>query len=187
MNNDYTEFVGLTQEVASLVEAHRINVSETKSDILWRILPRKIRGDLPVAPKRPSPNEKKSEEIFNFGEGVKVSVGTRLYLFLSKKAMESSSPDGFADIKTDGLYVDGTIRIDKSRGSYLQPAMRLIQQRKKHFNDKGDIISLSAWRQWHIRQDNQFISLYDCKDPNISKKRRRHKNVDKLFQELDDM
>ena len=36
----YSEYVGISQELATLIETHRTNPSETKCDILLRILPR---------------------------------------------------------------------------------------------------------------------------------------------------
>lgn len=185
MGTEYSEFVGLTQEIASLIESHREKESETKSDILWRILPRKSASTSLTSSNSRLPISSATEAVLDLGQGVKLPIDDRIYLFLSKEAMENTKPDGYADVKVDGLYVDGNIKIDKSRGSYIHPAMQFIQKRKNHYNAKGEIVSLSAWRQWHVRKNNQFVSLLDCKDPKLARTRRHHKSGAELLAELE--
>jgi hypothetical protein len=58
-------------------------------------------------------------------------------------------------------------KIEPSKGSVLQPAMRLIQEKLNHRNERGEIISLSAWRQWHVERDGQLKPVLEPKDPSL--------------------
>jgi hypothetical protein len=49
--------------------------------------------------------------------------------------------------------------------------MRLVQERKGHRNAKSEIISLSAWRQWHVVRDGRLFSMFELKDPTLARKR----------------
>ena len=160
----YAEFVGLTANAIVLIERLRSSPEETKSEILERVLPNlggmEIRKELPT-------------KFFDFGQGVKLPVGERLTLFLSTHAKQILQSDGQAEIREDGFYMGGK-KIHPSRGSVIDPAMKAVQKAKKHFNDKGEIISLSAWRQWHVRRDDRLVSLAELKDPALAHRRGAH-------------
>lgn len=149
----FSEYVGLSQDVASLIEAHRTDSSETKNDVLRRILPRSRRVD--------EPNDK---PFLDFSQGIQLPAGERLYLYLSKPNSIDQKPDGLAEVRADGLYLEGK-KVTPSHGSVLAPAMQQIQRRLGHLNSKGDPISLSAFRQWHVVRDGQLVALDQLKDP----------------------
>ena len=161
----FTKFIGVTQEVSALIEASRTNMAETESDILFRVLPRMVEPDAAA----PCPTRR---AVFDIGEGAQVSVGDKLYLFLSETARKAERPDGVAEVRADGLYVAGT-KIVPSKGSHIQPAMKLFQEKAGHRNDKGELISLSAWRQWYIVADGKWTRLDELKDPARAKRRGR--------------
>lgn len=162
----FSEYVGLSQRVASLIEAERLDSSETKDEILWRILKS---GETIGAPEAPPCRD--------FGQGVLLPVGEKLYLFLSKPNGADDKPDGIAEVRLDGLYLDGK-RIEASHGSEITPAMRQVQIRSGHFNARGQIVSLSAYRQWHVVRDGRLIALDELKTPD--KKRRRTTKASKV-------
>jgi hypothetical protein len=115
--------------------------------------------------------------IIDLGQGVEVEAGERLSLFLWKASKAKEVPEGTAEFREDGnLYLEGR-RVQPSRGSAIQPAMQAIQARLNHRNPKGEIISLSAWRQWHVWRDGKFVSLCELKDPKWARGR-RHVTVD---------
>lgn len=162
----FTEFVGITQEVSNLIELHRKNSTETKCDILQRVLQK-------PAEKRPAAKER----VLDIGQGATLKVGEEIYLFLSdesKKLFKAGRKkcDGVATVGVDGIYVNNE-KIPPSRGSSLQPAMRLFQEKLGHRNSNGEVIALSAWRQWHVLRDGQLIPIVDLKDPAKARKRGR--------------
>ena len=59
--------------------------------------------------------------------------------------------------------------------------MRIVQERKNHRNGKGELISLSAWRQWYVSRDGKFVSMLELKDPKLA--RRRGREVGELTME----
>ncbi len=162
----FSEYVGITQDVASLIESYRDNNTETKSDILARILR-----------KETSPDKGNNHNYLDIGQGAKLPVGQTIFLFLDLSSKKSGKYDGKAYVKEDGLYVDG-VKVTPSRGSYIQPAMALFQEKK------GKVTSLSAWRQWHIIVDNKYVPLLELKDPALA--RTRGRSADELLKGLDD-
>lgn len=162
----YSEFVGIAPRTSSLIETFRESPDETKDQILLRVLQRiadpKGKGGLYAFPGR---------KVLDLGQGAGVLVGEKLYLFLSLEAKKAGKPDGVAIARAEGLEVDGVVSA-KSKGSFLQPAMVKFQERLNHRNKDGEIISLSAWRQWHVHRDGQWIRLFDLKAPDLTKTRR---------------
>lgn len=156
----FAEYVGLAQDVANHIEALRERGSETKSDILRRVLG--------VGPETKRATE--NSVPVDFGQGVHLSVGEKLYLYLSKPNNKSQKPDGVAEVKPDGLYLDGQ-KVMPSRGSSIAPAMQAVQTRLNHVNGEGKLVSLSAYRQWHVVRDGKMVPLDHLKDP--SQRRRR--------------
>ena len=171
----FAEYVGLTQRVASKIESLRQHQKETKDDILWRVL-----GNLQAKA------ELTDSKQMDFGQGVSLPIGEKLYLYLSKPNSPSQKPDGVAEVMGDGLYLDGA-RVSPSHGSVIAPAMHAIQERVGHFNSDGKLVSLSAYRQWHVIRDGKLISLEELKDP-MKRRRRTSKagkvDVDALLAEL---
>ena len=162
----YAEYAGLTPQAVTLIECLRKSPSESKSDILVRVLSPLIEPPpavtaAPIKPKR-----------FDLGQGASLTVGEKIFLFLSKAAKKANRPDGIAEVEVDGLYIDGK-RITASRGNPLQAAMRVVQERKGHRNGAGTIISLSAWRQWNVIRDGNLVPVLELKDPARAHKRGR--------------
>ena len=174
---NFAEYAGLSQEVAFLIEAHRTGPSETKNDILLRIVPRHINESLVTAAK---------PKLIDFGQGVVLPVGEKLYLYLATPSAHNPTPDGIAEVKVDGLYIDD-IRVEASRGSLITPAMHIFQKRNGHVNSQGKLISLSAFRQWHVLRKGQFVPLESLKAPELRRKRTTKAqavDVDALLAEL---
>lgn len=170
----YAEFVGLTPKVIGLIERHRVSPDETKSEILERLL---------SGLRRPDPTDRSSPSYFDFGQGVKLPVGEKLLLFLSNRAKQGKEPDAVAEIHADGFYLRGK-KIAPSRGSVLDPAMKTVQKEKRHYNEKGQIVSLSAWRQWHVLRDGRLVSVAELKDPALAHRRGRHNRKALTAEEL---
>ena len=158
----FTEYVGLGQDVASHIEALRERSSETKNDILRRVLG--IGAEAKQMTQNSAP--------IDFGQGVHLPVGEKLYLYLSKPSNAGQKPDGVAEVGPDGLYLDGQ-KITPSRGSSIAPAMQAVQVRSNHVNGEGKLVSLSAYRQWHVVRDGKMVPLDRLKDPN----QRRHRTA----------
>ena len=147
----YEEFIGITQRVSRLIESHRTQDTESKSEILERLLEQ---------------NLSKSRKLLDIGQGAKLYIGEKIYLYL-KSLKKSRNPDAIAEVKEDGIYLNGKI-LPRSKGSQLTPGMRMVQEQKGHYNDKGEIISLNSWRQWHVNRGNKLIPLLQLKDPEKS-------------------
>jgi hypothetical protein len=159
----YAEFIGITQEVSKLIERQRSNPDETKSDILVRVLRDLDNGSEVLSRTRESGPEAGYAE-FDLGQGAKLRIGERIYLFLAEGSKKRNKPDGIAEIRKDGIYLHGQ-KVTPSRGSSIQPAMRLVQEKMNHRNQKGELISLSAWRQWHVHRNGKLMPLIELKDP----------------------
>ena len=158
------EYIGLTQEGSALIEGFRQNPAETKAGIITRVL----------STLRASAKVESADEFLDLGQGAKVRIGEKLMLFLSSGAKRGNKPDAFAEARPDGLYMDG-IKFEGSRNgdSPLHPAMLKVQERKNHRNEKGGIISLSAFRQWYVVRNGGFVRVDELKDPALSRKRGR--------------
>jgi hypothetical protein len=155
----FAEFVGLTQEAITAIERLRKSPEESRSDIIVRAL-----GGSRASPK---------QGFLDLGEGVKIAWGERPMLFLTKEAKREGRPDAIAEVKPDGFYLNGERIRPSKRGNPLDPAMKIVQAQNNHRNDKGEIISLSAWRQWHVHRDGKLISLVELKDPALARTRNR--------------
>jgi hypothetical protein len=162
MAENYSEFAGLTAEAAALIERHRQSPIESKSQILVRVL--SGANGKPTANTNPG--------YLDLGQGVYLRVGEQPVLFLSEEAKRQRKPDAVAEVRSDGFYMDGK-RIAPSKGSVLQPAMKIVQERKKHRNSDGEIISLSSWRQWHVVREGKLLRMDELKDPALARKRGR--------------
>ena len=174
MPNVIVEYAGLTQEAATLIEGFRTSPGESKSDILVRVL-------------RPGSDGSKSPPVggIDLGQGVVLPVGEKLYLYLSEDAKRSRKANAVAEVMADGFYLSGK-KIEPSHGSVLQPAMKQIQEKIGHRNERGEIISLSAWRQWHVLRDGNLVPVFELKAPNLARKRGRvwSNRTDKSLKEL---
>jgi hypothetical protein len=94
----------------------------------------------------------------------------RKYICFCHNRKKLQKPDSEAEVKDDGIYLFGK-KVKPSKGSILQPAMRLIQEAKNHRNPEGLIVSLNAYRQWHVIRQERFVPIYDLKDPDLARKR----------------
>jgi hypothetical protein len=163
----FVEYMGITRDVSNLIEAHRSTQSETKNDILSRILVAYTNGRT----NRPTQERNiKNPLTLDIGQGAKLVVGEKMYLFLNEQAKRERSPDGIADVRADGVYVDEVL-VKRKKRSYLQPAMEIFQQRLGHYNDSGKLISLNAWLKWHVVRDGKLVCLKDLKDPLLARTR----------------
>jgi hypothetical protein len=163
----YSEFIGLSPRLATLIESHRLDPDETKDAILTRLL-----GEHPPTASILNSSQKDNEpDLLDLGQGVRVKVGESIFLFLSEESKKANEPDGVGTVQKNGISIDGTV-VPKSRGSYIHPAMVKIQKIKGHKNAKGEIISLSAWRQWYVDRDG-LVPLIKLKDPHLARKRDR--------------
>ena len=171
----FSEFVGLTQEVASFIEQRRESAIETKCDILKRLLVD------PMAAIQEDPIK-----LLDLGQGVRLPVGERLYLYLSKPNSIDQRPDGIAEARDDGLYLDGE-KVQSSHRSLIAPAMHIVQKKASHHNQAGKLISLSAYRQWHVIRDGRLVTLEKLKNPALRRTRTSKAskvNVEALLAEL---
>jgi hypothetical protein len=175
MTETYSEYVGLTAEASFLVERRRESPFESKSQILVRVLSN------PNGPAM-SPKPEPSPDL-DLGQGARLRVSERPILFLSEEAKRKGRPDAVAEVRADGFYLEGK-RIEPSKGSVLQPAMKIVQERKNHRNADGQIISLSAWRQWHVLRDGKLLSMVELKDPALARKRGRAAPPDITLEDL---
>jgi hypothetical protein len=157
------KYIGLTTEASALIESRRSRPDQAEWEIIVEAL---------------DPKTKPLKEIFDLGQGVELNSGERLYLFLNEQSKKARAPDGIAEVRTDGIYVEGR-KIEPSRGSPLQPAMRFFQERAKHR------VSLSSWRQWHVQRENRLVPLVELKDPALARRRGQTIDTDALLAQLD--
>ena len=77
-----------------------------------------------------------------------------------------------AEARGGDLYLYGE-KITPSKCSWLQPAMEMVLEKLNHRNKEGDLISLNAWRQWHVLRGNQLTPVGELRNPNQIRKRGR--------------
>lgn len=154
----YAEYAGLTAEAVRLIEEHRKDPAETKSQILVRALG--------------SPAPESHPEAFDYGEGIKIFEGEQLFLFLPGTPMRADHATAHAVVRKDGFYLEGK-NIGPAEKRQFTPAMKMVQQKLKDFNEKGELKSLSAIRQWHVLRDGKLQSLESIKNPELARKRKR--------------
>lgn len=160
----YVEFAGLTAEAVRLIEGLRRSPSDTKSEILVRAL-------TPLQKIVAKPFLADGRKLLDYKEGIRLPVGEKLYLFLSRGAKYEGKPDAVAEIREDGFYMDGKL-IEPSHGRPFQPAMEIVQNRKKHFSKtNGGTVSLSSIRKWCVFREGKFVSLEELKDPALKRTR----------------
>lgn len=162
MNQFILKYIGLTAEAAALIEGRRCRPDQAE----WEII---VEALQPTAPT--------TRESYDLGQGAKVIVGESLYLFLNMPSKRARKPGGLAEVRSDGIYVEGR-RVEPSRGSPLQAAMHVFQKRAGHE------VSLSSWRQWHVLRGNRFIPLVELKDPALARHRRPPVDVGELLAQL---
>jgi len=168
MSADVVEYIGLNRDQSTLIECFRQSPAETKPDIIERVLsPLRppARVSTPLAKGAPG-------GAFDLGQGVRLLVGEKPILYLSEEAKRMRQADAVAEVRDDGFYMDGA-KIAPSNGSVLQPAMKIVQARKNHRNSKGELISLSAWRQWYVLRNSKLFSMLELKDPALARRRGR--------------
>jgi hypothetical protein len=166
----YEEVIAISQRVSRLIEARRVSETETMSEILERELGggpdgRAVGGSVPP------------QGGLDLGQGVRLPAGEHLYLFLSVEAKKRGAPDAIAEVVKDGLYLDGK-EVAPSRGSLIHPAMQIVQRRIGNVGADGRPVSLSAWRQWHVRRERDYVPLFELKDPTLARRRRRFNLMD---------
>jgi hypothetical protein len=159
------KYVGLTAEASALIESRRTRPDQAEWEIIIEAL---------------KPAAESSKGSLDLGQGVVLIAGETLYLFLNEVSKKARKPDGTAEVRADGLYVEGQ-KVEPSRGSPLQPAMQIFQDRARH------VVSLSSWRQWHVIREKRFIPLVELKDPSRARRRGAPIDTDKLLAELDAM
>jgi hypothetical protein len=163
MSDEIVEYAGLTKRAAMLIEEHRMSPGESKSDIVIRVLSAK--AESPTGYAGPT---------FDLGQGARLRVGESVYLFLSEEAKRARKADATAVAKDENSFYLGDKKIAPSKGSVIQPAMQIVQRAKKHVNGKGELVSLSAWRQWHVERDGKLLPVLELKDPSLAHKRGRN-------------
>lgn len=161
MSNTFVEYAGLTQEAATLLEHFRRAPDETKSDILVRVL----------TPLR-APTLPPTTKVLELGQGAQLYEGEEILLFLSEEAKRGRKPHAVGTVRGGSLFMDGK-KVEPSNRSVLQPAMHAVQSKLNHRNERGEIISLSAWRQWHVVRSGRLMSMVELKDPSLARKRGR--------------
>lgn len=158
----FAEYVGLTADAVAAIESHRSSPTETKSEILIRVL----------KPAEKAPPAGRGKAV-DYGEGITLYTGDELYLFLSK-AGDITQPDARAALRPDGFYMNGK-KIGPLGKRLFDRVMKGVQDKKGHRNEKGEIISLSSMRQWHVVRNGKLTPLTELKDPALARKRTRSK------------
>lgn len=152
----YAEYAGLTAEAVRLIEEHRKDSAETKSQILVRVL------GSPVS----------HLEAFDYGEGIKIFEGEHLLLFLPGTPIRGDHATARAVVRKDGFYLEGK-NIGPAAKRQFTPAMKMVQRKLKDFNEQGELKSLSAIRQWYVLRDGKLRSLESIKNPELARRRKR--------------
>jgi hypothetical protein len=173
----YAKFIGISAETAATIERARIHPEESEDQILARVL-----GTKAPTTKSPPPVRRR----FKLGFGAWLDEGEQLFFFRSKESYDKGKAEAVAAI-IDSAFVLYGAEIQPSRGSYLQPAMQLVQRKLRDFNEQGKLISLDAWKYWHVVRQGKFVPVSTLRDPNLVVRRKRIKYVDLDLSVLDEL
>jgi hypothetical protein len=163
----YTKFVGISAETAALIERLRLNPQESEDDILKRTL----EG---VHSQRPP--KQNSTIGCDLGEGAILHEGEKLYLFRHKASRDSGKPEAIAVAQRGNLHLFGQ-RVEKSKGSIVQPALKQWQEQNNDRNEEGELVSLNAWLYWYVIRDGKLASAAELRIPKMVSRRRRATTV----------
>lgn len=163
----FQKYVGLTSAAAEAIEMHRSSPSETESDIIVR----RLGGGGAARPAFEQSSLTPKNQL-DVGQGIRLNVGEAAYLFLSKTDAINARHAAIAKVTAKGLELDGRI-FPQHRGSYVQRPMKHIQKKLKHVNEAGELISLSAYRQWHVFRERVLVPIETLKDASKARKRSR--------------
>ena len=133
----FSEFIGITQSTAALIERHRTSPDQTKNDILSNVLAHR-------EPSCPA-NDFGDPATLDIGEGVRLFVGEKLHLYLSQQTKKARTPDAEGTVGDTAVMMDGTAY--PKRHGFLNEMMKRVQARRKHVNNSGEIVSLSAFTE----------------------------------------
>ena len=89
----FTKFIGVTPELSTLIEGRRRRPDQSECEILIGAL--RAGGGALSYPQEGA--------TFDLGQGARLRVGERLYLFLTKAAKDAGKPDGIAEVRRDGI------------------------------------------------------------------------------------
>ena len=163
MHPMYTKFVGISAETAALIERLRLSPQESEDDILKRTLQG---GHLQQTPKQ------SSKIGCDLGDGAILLEGEQLYLFRHKESRDSGKPEAIAVAEGGSLRLFGRM-VEKSKDSFVQPALKLWQERNNDRNKKGELVSLNAWLYWYVNRDGKLVSAAELRNPEKVSKRGR--------------
>jgi hypothetical protein len=114
----------------------------------------------------------------NLGNDVWLAEGEQLFCFRWKSSLEAGKPEGVAVARGGGLFIDG-VPVRRSKGSLLQPALRLVQQKIGDVSPTaGGPISLDAWKYWYVKRDDNFVQVHQLRDPALISRRRKRGGYD---------
>lgn len=135
----YAKFVGIKADTAALIEMRRQAPDESEDDILRREL---------APPPAADPTNTAGCDL---GQGAQLQEGEQLYFFRHKRSRDARKPEAVAKAKGGNLYLYGQ-KVERSKGSLVQPALRMVQERLNDRNAKGELISLDAWDYWYVER-----------------------------------
>ena len=164
----YTKFVGISAETAALIERLRLSPQESEDDILKRTLDE--------IHSQSGPRSRIPLIGCDLGEGAILHEGEKLYLFRHKASRYSGKPEAIAVAQGGNLHLFGQ-RVEKSKGSIVQPALKQWQERNNDRNEQGELVSLNAWLYWYVDGDGKLASAAELRIPKMVSRRRRATTV----------
>ena len=99
----------------------------------------------------------------DLGQGATLPQGHKLYLFRHKRSRDAEKPEAIAEAKNGDLYLYGQ-KVARPKGSLVQPALRMVQERLNDRNSRGELISLDAWHYWYVKRQGQFLKADMLRD-----------------------
>lgn len=166
----------IDRETAALIEHFRESLFQTDEEVVRTALKRLLeRG--PGSPQKPAAEAESGGMGCDLGQGVHLAEGEAIYLFRYRASLESGKFEGVAIARGGKLFI-GETEVRPSRGSLVQPALKMIQGKLNDVSpSRGGFVVLDAWDYWYVRREDRYIRVGDLRDPEQIRRRRKRGNA----------
>ena len=119
--------IRIDRETAALIEHLREGLFQPDEEVVRTAL-RRLLEQGPGSPRKPATDADSDRMGCDLGQGVQLAEGEAIYLFRYRASLESGRFEGVAVARGGKLFI-GENEVLPSRGSLVQPALKMIQRK----------------------------------------------------------
>jgi len=163
------KYAGLTAETSEMLEQFRSSPKQTDDELI-RYVCQSLTAER--MPKRRAATAS-LEQGCDLGSGVVLGEGERVYCFLYRDSLDAQKPEGIAIAQGGALYIDGQ-KVERSKGSLVQPALQIVQRRVSHVSPTtGNLVCRDAWEAWYAQREGRLLRVGDLRPKHRIARRHR--------------